>query len=158
MISKTYRIKPWARVLITLGCLFFSIGFTIFIICNKEATILQKLVMLIGILIFIDGAYVFNNIKATIDNDKIEIPPIKFLPRTGVLYWDEIVELRSEYLLFPEAGIINLIPKHTSKKTPLRISIYGMPITLVQEILSHLSSDVKIYLYPYLKQKLNNNP
>ncbi len=106
------------------------------------------------ILMGIDGIRIFNNIKVIIDDRKIEVVHIKFLLRTGTLYWNEITELTSEYFLYPETGGINLISNLHGSKKFLRISMWGMPIELVRDIISHLPPDTKVNLYPYLKRKL----
>lgn len=147
-----YRVKIWAKIFSGCLSLIFTSGAIAFLIFNKEASIIQRIIITLGIPFSIIGPYPIYKIKIIVSDAKIETIS-RFIPRIGSLYWNEIAEVSSEYFLFPETGVINLIPKQDSGKTFLRISIWGMPIELVRDILSRLPSNTKVYLYPYLKRK-----
>ncbi|MBI5555582.1 MAG: hypothetical protein HY920_07020, partial [Elusimicrobia bacterium] len=70
--------------------------------------------------------------KITIDKEKIEVTGIKHFPGTGVLNWNEIAEVKGEYVLFPETGTVSLIPKPEMGRKFIRFSVMGMPIELIR--------------------------
>ena len=153
---KIYKVKSWISILITCGFLFiFVIGGIIFLIYSKEATLLHQTIIFVAILIGIGGIYILNNSKVIIDEEKIEVTlrlGQKLLRRT--LLWSEIEELDSGYVLFPEGGYVSLKPKVGLFKKLIHIPLSGMPIQLVRDILSYLPPNTKVYLYPYLKRKV----
>ena len=152
---RIYKIKPQSKLLINFASsLFVILGILMIILLrfDTEAS-LKHWVASIGIVVFgILGILTFNKIEVIIEREKIEVhhPLRKFNP----LFWNEIKEMTGFYFLFPEAGGVTLIPKTHLGKKPIHVSIWGMPIELVKDILSHLPPDTKVYLYPYLKRKV----
>lgn len=149
---KVYRVNLRAKILsiITGLLIIFSI---ILIIFDANAPILLKLMVPFMVFFTIVGWYSFTKMKIIIDDTKIKIHmPWK---KDKEFFWNEVEEIGSYYILFPEfVGFIAFKPKSNLQRKSLEIAIGGMPVELVRDILSHLPPDTKIYLYPYLKRKV----
>lgn len=157
MKPAVYKVKSIAKIFInSIGLLCVVLGGIMIIFLRKDldAQIVHWISSIVMILFGILAGYPFNKIKVIIDDEKIEIVSVKFIPRSGALPWNEIAELRSEYFLWPEGGIISLIPNINSSNKFIRFCIWGMPIDLLKDIISHLSPNAKIELYSYLGRKL----
>lgn len=153
---KTYKLRLSAKIFLTVICLF-SIAIGIDVLSDKSSPFLLRLLSSPLIVFSILGIYVFNKYKIIIDEDKIKVTPL-FLPNTGTLLWQDVSKLTSFYFLFPETGMIHLIPKLGSGERMVRVLIGGLPIEAIRDILSCLPQDTKIYLYPYLKKMLERKP
>ena len=151
---KIYPVKPTVKILNIVYALFIIVILISALIIMQRASPVLYILFGLFIIFLIFGTLTSNKYKVIIDNDKIEIARQPLLSRTGILYWGEIAELSSEYFLFPEIGFLNLIPESHSGRNALRIAIKGLPQELIKDIISHLSPSCKIFLYPYLKRKI----
>jgi len=113
-------------------------------------------------------SYLLFSEKILVDDDKTviyQLPIKKILKKEWEvkknLRWDEIVELRSSYVLYPESPLITLLPQEEPKKRKIEILIGGMggmDLDLLKDIISHLPPSTKIYLYPHLEKMLQRKP
>jgi len=150
-----YKIKPTAKFLINSISILVIILGSIMVLFLKNDTTAQPIHWISAILMIFFGILAiqsFNKLEIIVDDEKIEVRiPLR---KYNSLSWNEIKELTSFYLLFPEAGGITLISRIQTGKKNVHISIWGMPIQLMLDILSHLPPDAGVYLYPYLKRKV----
>lgn len=149
-----YKIQPTAKFLInSVSILVIILGFIMafFLKNDMAAQPIHWISAIVMIFFGILAIQSFNKLEVIVDDEKIElrIPLRKY----NSLSWNEIKELTSFYILFPEAGGITLIPEIQTGKKNVHISIWGMPIELMLDILSHLPPEARVYLYPYLKRK-----
>jgi len=151
---KTYRLILSAKIYITIISAFAAVFFIYFAISFKnEPAMLRILCGILGLL-FPFGIYAYLTKKVVIYDTKIEVVPMPLIQRTGTLYWKDIVQVDTQYAFYPESGSIKLIPHISSGKKFIVIPVSGMPIDLLIDILSHVSPDTKISLYPYLEKRI----
>jgi len=163
---REYKITTSSRIYITIFCLLISIGGFFFLIFNTSASLFQRLIVSLGILFFMGGSSALFTLKIGLDEQKVilfdifDMRPLflgKRIQRMDLsLNWDEIGELHTTYVLFPETADVILKPKKgiNKKQIGFLVGVGGMPIELLKDILINLPPDTKIYLYPYLKRKL----
>lgn len=149
---KTYKM-------ILLAKIFFSVVFfilfilSVFTVIHGEASFPMLIAGIIMAVFCPIVAIGFNKLSINVTTESIEVRSLPFIPGTGILNWNEIAEVRSEYFLFPESGGITLIPKPETGKKLIRFIISGMPIELIRDILANVPKDAKVHLYPYLKRR-----
>jgi hypothetical protein len=136
--------------LIGIGAIGYITGYVIY------GVIFHILIFIFVMLVFLATW----NEKIIIHEDRIEyirgVLPSKMVKIT--LFWDEIKELRSNYFFYPESGNISLIPlKHLSKKSIDIPMITAFSLDALRDILTHMPSSAKVYLYEYLKRKLEGS-
>ncbi len=151
---KAYRINTIPKIFI--GIIFiitFALPIIVLLLWSDRVSLVHIIASIILIIMSSGGFIIFNNLKVIIDNEKIEIhnPLVR---RDRILFWNEVGEATSSYFLFPETGGFILVPKVGIDKKKIYISMWGMHLELFKDILSHLPHDAKVYLYPYLKRKL----
>ncbi len=149
---KTYKPIFLAKIFM-LTVLILLISFSVYGMGDDEAPMHIRIFFVIIVLIGPVIAIGFIKFSVTVSADGIEVKSLPFIPGTGTLNWNEIAEVKGEYILFPETGIVSLIPKSETGKKFLRFSVMGMPIGLIRDILSNVPKDTKVYLYPYLKRR-----
>ena len=146
-MKKIYKVSISARILF--------LGLSLLILTSEfifpDVSISQRLLSLFLILFFMLGFFLLSKLKIIVDDDKIEF---KGGVRSNSLKWEEIGELNSLYVLFPESPIITLRPRSGISKKPIEFMLFGMTLDLLKDILSHIPSDTKVYLYTRIKRQL----
>lgn len=145
-MKKVYKTSISARIIFVA----FSLLIIIFELIFPEKEIPQRLISLFLIVFFMLGAFLLSKIRIIINEDGIMFGGQK----TNYLKWNEIGELNSIYVLFPESPIITLKPRKGLAKKPIEFMMFGMTLELLKDIISHLSPDAKIHLYTRLKRQL----
>lgn len=160
---KVYKVSLSARIFFGFFSLLIILLGLFFFIYNKEINFLERAISILTIIICICGFLALNKIKIGISDDNIELfnfDVLAILLGKGTaqitlsLNWDEIEELYAHYVLYPESPIIVLKPKLGIPKKRIEFMMFGMPIELLMDILSHLPQETKVSLYTYLKRKL----
>lgn len=161
---KIYRVSLSAKIFLILFSLLFTTLGILFLIFNNAASIFERLIMLTGIIFCIVGICAMFRFTIIIDDKRIEIFNLNLshiLSRikkkevlSTSLSWDEIGDLNTCYVLYPENPIVILKPKSGIPKKKIEFMMLSMPVELISDILSHLSSDTRISLYSYLKRKI----
>ncbi|MDP2923298.1 MAG: hypothetical protein Q8O30_06230 [Candidatus Omnitrophota bacterium] len=147
----------------------FIIFLIIFGILDNGTSVFIKIFGGLLIPFIIYGVYLISTQGILVDDSKIEklALPIKSLlcrrkyKTEGVLFWNEIDNLRARYILYPESPIIILEPQKEVGKKRMEIligGIGGMDLYLLRDILAHIPSGTKISLYPHLEKMLEQKP
>jgi len=159
---KIYKVTNSAKILYAIFSLFIIFS-AILILFDKQSNIILKLLTPFAFILGVGGTYSMYKFKVIITNEKIETFNFNILPiflgkriRQTIpsLTWDEIGEFDTRYVLYPESPIIVLKPKLRVPKEKIEFMLFGMPIELLVDIISHLPKETKISLYTYLERKL----
>lgn len=165
-MSKTYKVdKLILFFIITFLVIMLILGFY-FLKDNNQTSALQGVIALLGFVFFIISMVVFLKFKVIVDETKIEMHNFNVLklfswkkdnPSEIIqsLYWDEILEVTTSYVLFPENPIIILKPHVNSLNKPIEFMIFGLSLKLLKDILSHVHANARVDIYPYLEKMLN---
>lgn len=163
---KTYKVNLPTKIFTTL---FFVFLVVLFIYVEGEFHKVLKVFYYSLSLIFIFPFYCLYTERIVINDIKIDILsiPIQNLFRKKPfrikksLSWNEIVELRANFILYPESPIIILEPRGDTRRRRMEILIGGMggmDLDLLRDILAHLPPNTKIDLYPHLEKMLQRKP
>lgn len=154
---KIYKINLATKVFVILGVFIFA-GLAIFIF-TVDAEARKSLFMMfwcsVAFLLGIFGMYFMYALNVIIDDEKIEyVTKLGKKIRRRAIFWNEIIEVDSGYVLYPEGGWVKLIPSKTSSKRSMDVLVGLMSLELLKDILARIPKDTKVYIYPYLKRKI----
>lgn len=163
---RMYKINVHTKIF-TIIFLLLMCWLGSFIFFDKEAVLYQKSVGFLFMLGPFLSYFLFSE-KILVNDDKIaiyQLPIAKFFKKgwevKKFLRWNEIEELKSIYILYPESPIIILKPKDGVKKNKMEIllgGMGGMDISLLKDIIARLPAGTPVSLYPYLKEMLQRKP
>ena len=158
-----YRIEKKIRLLFFLVTIIIVLFGIYLIIFESGLSIFHRIICYLTILFFGISYYLISKVKFVINNESMECykTDIKSLmkgiiqERKQFIYWNDIKEMNTYYLLYPELmGFICFKLQSNFGQKEVEIPIGGMPLEMIKDILSHLPHGTTINLYPYLRRKV----
>lgn len=157
---KTYKIsKPFIFFFIIFLLIIASL-LVFVLIMEEQFSYFSAIAAFLFLYCYVLAVSIMLRIEVVLYDDRMEY----FYPRLSwflngklskrILFWKDIKEITSFYVLYPEQGCIAFNPQHPPENKKFEIMAGLFSIQALRDILSHVPKTARVHLYPYLQRKL----